>query len=95
MIAAVPRPVEGPWGARTSDALPVAFRVHEGRIEGARFTFRWGFRGAFRSDLPNEETIPVDGSWAYLDGRGRNGFGRRDRLGYRPSGFDGRGLGLN
>lgn len=72
MIAVAPTPVEGPWGARTSAALPVSFEVHEGRVENVRFTFRWGRCGAFTSALSEREPTPIraDGSWVYRDGRG-------------------------
>jgi hypothetical protein len=72
VIAEAPVPVEGPWGARTSSALPVSFEVADGAVENVRFTFRWGFCGAFESALPEREPTPIraDGSWTYLDGRG-------------------------
>ena len=63
-------PVEGAWGARSSDALPVSFEVKDGKVVNARFTFTWGFCGEFESALPNEEAIHADGSWAFLDNRG-------------------------
>jgi hypothetical protein len=72
VIAEAPVPVEGPWGARTSSALPVSFEVEGGAVANVRFTFRWGFCGAFTSNLPEREPTPIraDGSWVYRDGRG-------------------------
>jgi hypothetical protein len=67
---ATPTPVEGLWGGRSSDALPVHFEVKGGEIVNATFSFTWGFCGSFESALPNEEAIREDGSWAFLDNRG-------------------------
>ncbi|HTR74993.1 MAG TPA: hypothetical protein VMH33_07000 [Solirubrobacterales bacterium] len=62
--------VEGEWGARTSDALPVSFQVKEGQVVDAHFAFAWGFCGDFESALPNTDPIAADGSWSFLDSRG-------------------------
>jgi hypothetical protein len=64
-------PVEGAWGARTSDGLPVSFEVKAGEVVDVRFTFNWGFCEDFESALlPNEAAIGADDSWAFLDNRG-------------------------